>query len=506
MPSTWWQEIKEFKILQWSTNEEIFVDFQYNLASLVEAYKVATVLEQQSFNLKYNELNQEEYRQMLQLLEIKRQDVEYYSSKVNEFQQHAPAQMVMLPPELIYDIHQTNIWGLFQSAYAKWLSSDYEQDERAYQEEKEMKEIENNQKNRETVSLIKQALPSQKWVYIVAAVFNESYQKAKQRIYERVEKVEKLYKSDMDFINENEKNARIFQNWVKMIEWGWMIVLTLNPVWWAAIGTMAMLWVWVWAVDLWITMFETADLMTSDVKDLWKIDEKYWTVKSVVWMTSIIFNANELLTDRKTRSFAKSMASKSLGISFFDRLKSVPEEERWYYKIKLDWDKVKIIKTKKEDSAAEFYKYENKQKYGGFVHSRGNVANWFREQIRTDWFQKYVDELETARRQAREQKEREKQEALARQQRLDKQAQARRWLVEQMKQDEETREAIQRLKAQKEKEAAAAAATTNQSKFPKWSPWWTVKYCNSCRDYWMACSCWEVSCKCCSWPWPESCD
>ncbi len=494
--------ITDIDIYQWSADTWLFVDFEYNLANLVESYKVATVLEQKSLKLKYNDLNKEEYKRLLKLLEIKRNDVKIYSNKLKEFEKKAPNEI------LTYSFFDnTKIWNsqsfFIQKVYAQELY-DFHKDQDALDEYNEKKkqekieEIKNNEEMWKTVSLIKKALPSKKWIDIVSVVFGESVEKAKERIKNRTANIDLLYKSEMDYINETEKNTKIFQNWVKMVEWWWMLVLTLNPVWWATIGTLAMLWVWAWLTDLGITVLETNDLLDSDWKNLDKIEKKYWTVKNIVWNVNFVFNVKDLLSDPTKWSFEKWMISKWFMSDLISRYRTTPESERWYYKVSLDWWKLKFLKIDKSDLEninSSFWKDSNNSKYGDLLDD-SEVSLWddFKVNINSDKFKKYLKELEK-----KEEEERKKQEEIARKLRLQAQQKARQELIKKMNEDKKTKNIINDLKKN-------TTTTNTVSKFPKWTPWWTVKYCNSCWDYWMACTCWSTSCKCCSGPQPDSCN
>ncbi len=559
----WWKVIQEFKISQWNTDAKIFVDFEYTLASLIESYKVATKLEQQSFKLKYWDLTEEEYQKMLKLLRIKREDVKQNAIKLKTFEKYAPIEMSYFNPQNIFittlsswvkwrgtrneiegslninridssiplSLHsewqilnqvkstissinsqsrQILFLSIINETYAQWLASNYEQDQRSEEVDEKWKEIDRNAEKRKEVDLIKKDIPKKRWFEIVSDVFAESTKKAKKRLLGRQRTTKMLYKSEIDYINTNEQQARIFQNWVKIVEWWWMLAIAISPVWWLALVSLDALWVWVWVADLSLTFMETKDLMQINWMDkkLWEgldyIDKKYDWAKKLAWYSNFIFNAKTLIEKPLERNLEKWIAGKSILESFSNWYNATNEKKqsRWYYEFKEDDWKFKIIeKETKPDWWYNFFRNEDLDKFWKLLDD-DEVSIWFKDIAKDKELNKYLNDLQNAeilekakQKQAKEDEElRKKQEELARKKEVN---------LEKQTKNKAIKKAIERVKQKQkiieEKKEVIIEPTKPMGRPGEISNWW-------CRNAWLAVTCGSSQCRCCNWPDVSSCE
>ena len=277
-------------------------DFSYILAELLYLYRDAYLFEQETFNVKWGEMTQEEYQGMLELAEFNWEMVAYTAEYLGRFEEYAGDEIAfstipegswlmasayaISPEQMTEEIAPVDIPGLdeIEIKNYEWVMKQKKSQEAI----KEWKA--DQQKIWEKADLIKAAYPSKSWLAVVKETFGVDAGTAIERIRERQGNLQQSFKDEMAFYDSVDKAKLAASTGGKVVLYGVGAAAAVA----SGGGALAATSLFIGGIDVGLSVGETIDVIYNGA------DPSSWdNIKSKTAPLFMITNATSLLQNPK---------------------------------------------------------------------------------------------------------------------------------------------------------------------------------------------------------------
>lgn len=474
------------------------------------AYYEAYRLEEFSYTLGYQELNEEEFARLLTVIEIKRGDVALLSQGLDQFKDKAGESVSFTTPA-------PRRYSLFSSVHAIDYDSvsDSPRELEALDEEMTAQYREQYKTERARAEAIKAAYPSLNRLNIVQAVFNEDAQAALQRIGVRNEDAQKFMKEEVSFIDRQERDYETFQTATKVTLYAWSLPASL-----AAGGVITTANVVIGGVDAALSVGKSVDLIFNGAepsqikKEIAMGEEAIGTIATIMNIQWLLKNPKErdkdnilFLVDASLKEFAPDTIKPQQLVVDIDQEKQAvavytrttpPKTNGWpsYYD-----DKPWLRPSVKFTTNTKWWTDEQVKEHNVLIADMVQYLNAPGvQQYTVDYLQKKISDAE--QKNEDERKAREMQKIIERKD-AERAARAQRQKQQDLQKQAQNDTALANDLAElgvtpdPEPQAEPTPLPPPIPSVPAVAPGEIISDCNLCRSNGMACSCGRSACRCC---------